>query len=111
MVNGLLFSQRFSNQWPLNALYIKQHSTFTLSLKHTHVHTLTALLTVQGDRVRRLTQGHLDTLGIELATFRLPVNPLCPLSHMTKGLHTAELKHKPKHFHPTPVLTSKHLLT
>ena len=33
-------------------------------------------------RVRHRAQGHPDTLGIELATFRLPADPLYLLSHL-----------------------------
>ena len=79
-VNGkqTAFIQRFSNHWPLKALYIiAQHSPI-----HSHVHTPTVESTTQGDsqltgavRVRRLAQGHLVTQlgGAGDQTSNLPV--------------------------------------
>ena len=60
---------------------------------HSHIHTLTAESTIEGDsqliarwiRFRSLAQGHLDTLlvvaGIKLETFLLHVSPLDLLSY------------------------------
>ena len=46
MVNGkwTAFIQRFSNQWPLKALYDAEHSPI-----HAHIHPPTAVSTTQGD--------------------------------------------------------------
>ena len=89
----LIYSiQRFSNQWPLKALFnIASHSP----IHHTFIHTFTptAEATPQGDgqqvsssrggggggvslRDPSTLYSTLGGAGIELATFRLPDNPL-----------------------------------
>ena len=74
-IKWTVFIQRCSNQWPLKGLY----NTASISPIYTHIHTPTqsqphkATASSSGAvRVRRLAQGHLDTLGQWSSTFLSP---------------------------------------